>query len=204
METKKIDIDVTNLTIDEAVKAKKAAEEAAAEAAKAPEWAEGAEKALKDGEITKETVNTLSARIAEGGYPKAMEFAGCYVQIKDEKDLADFWKTVYSNLPKEKVAKALAEGVSTLSETDVFQALSRCHFLTKTTNKLVKAGIYEDAIGFTVEGDEYIIAGGLAIDLAGTVVADVSDIEKPYGPDAWAEITSRILSAYEDGEEEDY
>lgn len=133
--------------------------------------------------IKREDVSTLAAKIAKGGFPKNLTFLGLCVHVDDEKDLSKFWATVYSNLTKEKIAEIKEKNVA---------------------GRLNEAGIAEGAIEFTVEGEEYILADGMAIDLSGNVVAEVSDIAAPYGPDEWAKITSRIIDARHEYEEEDY
>ena len=185
-----------------------AAEEA--QANKLPEWKELAQTALDSTkeELSHETVNTVAARIAAGGYPKNLTLGGCCITVVDEKDLAKFWATVYSNLPKAKLAEIKENGIAELGEYDISRALYRYQQHAGIAKRLNEAGIAEEAIEFTADDCEYIAADGMVIDLCGNVVADISDIQKPYGPDEWAEISKRILvddeQDYEEEEDEDY
>lgn len=186
---------------------KKAVEEAKEAEAKKESWKKDAEENLKDvgaASIKREDVSTLAAKIAKGGFPKNLTFLGLCVHVDDEKDLSKFWATVYSNLTKEKIAEIKEKNVADLTEADVYHAMLRYYRHTSVAGRLNEAGIAEGAIEFTVEGEEYILADGMAIDLSGNVVAEVSDIAAPYGPDEWAKITSRIIDARHEYEEEDY
>lgn len=184
------------MKLETAMNIKKAVKEAKEEQAKKESWKKDAEEALKDvgaASLKREDVSTLAAKVAKGGFPKNMTFLGLCVHVDDEKDLSKFWATVYSNLPKEKIAEIKEKNVADLTESDVYQAMLRFYRHTSVAGRLNEAGIAEGAIEFTVEGEEYILAAGMAIDLSGNVVADVSDVAAPYGPDEWAEITARII-----------
>lgn len=186
------------MKLETAMNIKKAVEEAKEEQAKKESWKKDAEEALKDvgaSSIKREDVSTLAAKVAKGGFPKNLTFLGLCVHVDDEKDLSKFWATVYSNLTKEKIAEIKEKNVADLTESDVYHAMLRFYRHTSVAGRLNEAGIAEGAIEFTVEGEEYILAAGMAIDLSGNVVADVSDIAAPYGPDEWAEITARIIDA---------
>lgn len=195
------------MKLETAMNIKKAVEEAKEEQAKKESWKKDAEEALKDvgaASIKREDVSSLAAKVAKGGFPKNLTFLGVRVHIDDEKDYSKFWATVFSNLTKEKIAEVKEKNVADLTESDVYYALLRVYNHTSVADRLIKAGIAEGAIEFTVEGEEYILAAGMATDLSGNVVADVSDVDDPYGPDEWAKIISRIIDARHGYEEEDH
>lgn len=181
--------------IKKALEAKAAAEEAAKPQPK-PEWAAHAEKALKPGKPQRATVASFAESIRKGGYPKTLTFAGACVCVADEKDMAAFWKTVFANLTKDEYAKL---GESELTEFQVASALMRAYGRAKVAEDLVENGIDAGVIEIEVDGVPYVIAGGLAIDLGGAVVCDVSDVQAPFGPDEWAEVAGRIRESLSDG-----
>ena len=184
---------------------KKALEaKAAAEAAKhpeAPEWAADVEKALKPGKPQRAAVASFAESIRKGGYPKTLTFAGACVCVADEKDMAAFWKTVFANLTKDEYAKL---GESELTEWQVASALRRVYGRAKVAQDLVENGIDAGALEIEVDGVPYVIAGGLAIDLGGAVICDVSDVQTPFGPDEWAEVAGRIRDSLADGGDDEY
>jgi hypothetical protein len=186
--------------IKKALEAKAAAEEAAKPQPK-PEWAAHAEKALKPGKPQRATVASFAESIRKGGYPKTLTFAGACVCVADEKDMAAFWKTVFANLTKDEYAKL---GESELTECQVASALRRVYGRVKVAQDLVENGIDAGALEIEVDGVPYVIAGGLAIDLSGAVVCDVSDVQAPFGPDEWAEVAGRIRDSLADGEDDEY
>ena len=188
------------------IAAREAAKAAAEESAKRPEWEEGAEKALTNGKIERETVKSLAERIHAGGYPKNLMFCGVCVQIADEKDLASFWKTVYANLPKGELAKLSEEGHKPISEVQVRDALMNLYRKAGVAKELVENGIHEDIQEFESEGAYYVLAADMVIDMDGHVVCEVADIQKPYGPDEWVEVANRIKAAHAADEDdwEDY
>jgi hypothetical protein len=186
--------------IKKALEAKAAAEEAAKPQPK-PEWAAHAEKALKPGKPQRATVASFAESIRKGGYPKTLTFAGACVCVADEKDMAAFWKTVFANLTKDEYAKL---GESELTEFQVASALRRVYGRVKVAQDLVENGIDAGALEIEVDGVPYVIAGGLAIDLSGAVVCDVSDVQAPFGPDEWAEVAGRIRDSLADGEDDGY
>lgn len=182
--------------IKQILAAKEAAKKAAEEAARRPEWEEAAEDTLiSNPKIARETVQSFAKRIREGGYPKNLTFCGVCVQISDEKDLAEFWKTIYANLSKEELEALSEPNHQPISELQVRDALMRLYRRSGVAKDLVDNDIDQDALEFACEGKYYVVAGGMVIDLNGEVIADVSDLETPFGPDEWVEVSNRVKAA---------
>lgn len=158
-----------------------------------PEWAESMEAALAEPLPKRVTVESIAASIREGGYPKTLTFAegavGMTVTFRDEDDLAAFWKTVFSNLPKEAYA---ALGKEPLTARQIINALMGYQKRAAVAKDLVANGVDGGAREFRDGDGVYVIAKGLVINLDGSVVCDVSDLSEPFGPDEWMEVSRRI------------
>lgn len=184
--------------------------------AELPEWQQKAEEVLKKNpKIARATVPTYAESIAKTGYPKKLMFSGCYVYIKDEADFASFWKTVYANLIKAEYAELAKPDHAPITEEQVARSLFRSYNRIGVANDLVENGISAGAMEFESEGSYYVLAAGMVIGLDGNVVADVSDLSVPFGPEEWVVVANRIQAykeknledpeeEYEDEEERHY
>ena len=177
--------------------AARAASEEAAKPAELPEWQTKAEEILQaNPSISRSTVPTFAESIAKTGYPKNLRFCGVCVHIKDEPDLAEFWKTVYANLTKAEYAELSKPDHKPITERQVASALYRSYSRIDVATELVENGIDAGAMEFESGGAYYVLAAGMVIALDGHVVADVSDIQTPFGPEEWIEVANRIKSGY--------
>ena len=175
--------------------AARAAAEEANKPAELPEWQQEAEEVLKQNpNITRTTVPTLAESIAKTGYPKNLMFCGVCVSIRDEADLAAFWKTVYANLTKSEYNDLAKPDHDPITERQVATALFRSQSRIGVANELVENGIDAGAVEFESEGSYYVLAAGMVIGLDGNVIADVSDLPTPFGPEEWVEVANRIKS----------
>jgi hypothetical protein len=171
--------------------------------AELPEWQKKAEEVLeKNHKITRATVPTYAESIAKTGYPKRLTFCGVYVYIKDEADFASFWKTIYANLTKAEYAELAKPDHAPITEEQVASSLFRSYGRIGVANDLVENGISAGAMEFESEGSYYVLAAGLIIGLDGNVVADVSDLPVPFGPEEWMTVANRIRVYKEDNPED--
>lgn len=174
----------------------RAAREEANKPAELPEWQQKAEEILQaNPTISRSTVPTFAESVAKTGFPKNLTFCGVCVHIKDEPDLAEFWKTVYANLTKAEYAELAKPDHKPITEQQVAQALYRSYQRIGVATDLVQNGIEAGALEFESEGAYYVLAAGMVITLDGHVVADVSDIQTPFGPEEWVEVANRIKAA---------
>jgi hypothetical protein len=177
--------------------ASRAAKEEAQKPIELPEWQQQAEKVLKaNPSISRATVPSFAESIAKTGYPKNLRFCGVCVHIKDEPDLAEFWKTVYANLTKAEYAELSKPDHRPITESQVASALYRSYSRVDVASELVENGIDAGAMEFESDGSYYVLAAGMVIALDGRVVADVSDLSTPFGPEEWMEVANRIKSRY--------
>lgn len=183
--------------IKQTIAQRKAEAEKAAEETKRNEWTVEAEKALsQNGKIVRDTVQSLAKQIHAGGYPKNLTFHSTYggvnVVVADEKDLATFWKNVYANLSKAELAKLAEDGHEPITEQQVCDSLMRMTKRVKVANELNDNEIVDGIQEFESDGEYYVVASGMVIDLDGQVRCDVSDLNQPYGPEEWVEIANRL------------